>query len=78
MCAVKGCCNDARMVKKILQSKGFEDSNIQMIIDDDRSYPDPSGTNVKKALYWLCSERTPEDVVFLHFSGHGTQVRIKR
>lgn len=62
------------MVKKILNTKGFEDENIQMIIDDDRSAINPSGANVKKALYWLCNNRSEDDVIFFHFSGHGTQV----
>lgn len=72
----KGCCNDARMVKKILDSKGFADEDVKLIIDDDRAFPDPNATNVKKALQWLCSNRTSDDVIFFHFSGHGTQVRL--
>ena len=48
-----------------------------MIIDDDDDYPDPTGAEVKKALEWLCSDRSEDDVIFFHFSGHGTQVRIK-
>lgn len=71
---MKGCCNDARMVAKILDSKGFESENVRLIIDDDKSYPDPTGAEVKKSLNWLCSNRSPDDVIFFHFSGHGTQV----
>lgn len=45
-----------------------------MIVDDDDSCPDPSGAVVKKALDWLCSDRSEDDVIFFHFSGHGTQI----
>ncbi len=71
---VLGCCNDARIIYKILESKGFEPSDIKLIIDDDDSVPDPNGAEVKKALNWLCTDRSPDDVIFFHFSGHGTQI----
>lgn len=45
-----------------------------MLTDDDDSYGDPSGAEVKKALEWLCMDRSEDDVIFFHFSGHGTQV----
>lgn len=64
------------MVAKILQTKGFESQNVKIIIDDDSSYPNPSGAEVKKSLNWLCSNRSANDVIFFHFSGHGTQVCI--
>lgn len=72
--ALKGCCNDARIMKRIVQSKGFEEQNIKLIVDDDDKYPDPSGSEVKKALQWLCTGRSESDVIFFHFSGHGTQI----
>jgi len=72
--ALRGCCNDARIMQKIVKSKGFEDENIKMIVDDDDSCADPTGAEVKKALNWLCTDRTVDDVIFFHFSGHGTQI----
>lgn len=72
--AVKGCCNDARIISKILDSKGFDAENVRLIVDDDDSVADPSGVEVKKALDWLCTDRHEDDIIFFHFSGHGTQV----
>eukprot|EP00171_Calliarthron_tuberculosum_P003988 IDg3988t1 len=72
--ALKGCCNDARIMKGILESKGFDEENIKMIVDDDEDVADPSGAEVKKALDWLTTDRSAEDIIFFHFSGHGTQI----
>lgn len=58
----------------LLQSKGFEDDDVKLLVDDDDSYDPPNHVNVKNALNWLCSDREPGDVIFMHFSGHGTQV----
>ncbi|CAN8067368.1 unnamed protein product [Agarophyton chilense] len=72
--ALKGCCNDARLMYDLVRSKGFEEENIKMLVDDDDSCDMPNQKNVKKALDWLCSDREDGDVIFMHFSGHGTQV----
>lgn len=58
----------------MIQSKGFEDDDIKMLVDDDDSYDSPDHVNVKNALNWLCTDREDGDVIFLHFSGHGTQI----
>lgn len=55
-------------------SKGFKEENIKLLIDDDDNYPSPSGAEVKTALQWLCAGRSENDVIFFHFSGHGTQI----
>ena len=72
--ALKGCCNDARLMVNLLKSKGFEDEDIKLLVDDDDSYDSPDHVNVKNALSWLCTGRSPGDIIFMHFSGHGTQV----
>ena len=61
-------------MRDLIRSKGFEDEDIKMLVDDDDDYPSPDHVNVKNALSWLCKERSPGDVIFMHFSGHGTQV----
>lgn len=61
-------------MKRIVESKGFEEKNIKLIVDDDDNYADPSGAELKKALQWLCTGRSKDDVIFFHFSGHGTQI----
>lgn len=72
--ALAGCCNDARIMQEVVKSKGFKDRNIRMLVDDDDSVPDPTGRELKKALKWLVSNRKHGDVLFFHFSGHGTQI----
>ena len=61
-------------MKEIVEAKGFEEENIRLIVDDDDDYPDPSGSEVKKALEWLTTDRSEDDIIFFHFSGHGTQI----
>lgn len=46
-----------------------------MVNDVDSGVIRPTGKNVKAALNWLCSNRTKEDIIFFHFSGHGVQIR---
>ena len=35
-----------------------------MLVDDDDSYGDPTGAELKKALEWLCTDRSEDDVTF--------------
>ena len=72
--ALQGCCNDARLMVNLLHSKGFDDDDIKILVDDDDSYDSPNHVNVKKALDWLCTGRSEGDTIFMHFSGHGTQI----
>lgn len=58
----------------LIKSKGFEDDDIKILVDDDESYESPNHVNVKNALSWLCKGREEGDIIFMHFSGHGTQV----
>jgi hypothetical protein len=46
----------------------------QMMNDEDSNVDDPTGANVKKALDWLCSNRSTDDILVFHYSGHGTLV----
>lgn len=62
-------------MRSILLSKGFEDENIRMLNDEDRGAEKPTGANVRKALDWLCHNRSADDYIFLHFSGHGSQIK---
>lgn len=72
--ALKGCVNDSYIMRSILIAKGFDSDNIIMLNDEDPDAYSPSGANVRKALDWLCTDRTDDDVIFCHISCHGTQV----
>ena len=65
-----GCCNDVEIMYDIIKQKGFDDRNIKILRDDSSRYEEPSGANVKKALAWLCNDRSRDDILYLHFSGH--------
>eukprot|EP00187_Rhodella_violacea_P005441 CAMPEP_0174902612 /NCGR_PEP_ID=MMETSP0167-20121228/38783_1 /TAXON_ID=38298 /ORGANISM="Rhodella maculata, Strain CCMP736" /LENGTH=338 /DNA_ID=CAMNT_0016144689 /DNA_START=46 /DNA_END=1062 /DNA_ORIENTATION=+ len=72
---LKGCINDVMMMKEILVDlKGFDESDITILIDTDDQYESPTGANMKKALNKLVAEASVGDILFVHYSGHGTQV----
>lgn len=57
---------------------GFEPANMRCLIDEDPNAAAdklPTGANIKKNLTELVAASKPGDVLFFHFSGHGTQVR---
>jgi Caspase domain len=58
----------------MLLAKGFSEENIKVLNDEDEGVDEPSGTNFKKALDWLCTGRSKDDIIFCHYSGHGTQI----
>jgi hypothetical protein len=72
---LRGCQQDIRNMVPFLESRGFSsDPRNMVILADDRSgsYM-PTGQNILAAMEWLVSE--PECSLFLHYSGHGGQVR---
>ena len=77
--ALKGCVNDVKNMKKMLvENFGFPASNIQILVDvGGTAAQKPTGKAIKKTLRRLCKGCKPGDVLFVHFSGHGTQVRDK-
>jgi len=54
--------------------KGFQEKDIKILIDTDSSYMQPTGENIRKELSAMCANAQPGDYIFMHFSGHGTQV----
>lgn len=70
-----GCVNDVtRMYKCLVDRFGFDESDITVMVDTDKRSVQPTGANIKKVLGRLIDESEPGDVLFLHYSGHGTQV----
>mmetsp|Transcript_36126 Transcript_36126/g.80399 ORF Transcript_36126/g.80399 Transcript_36126/m.80399 type:complete len:628 (-) Transcript_36126:943-2826(-) len=73
--ALNGCINDVWGMKEILeQYLGFSSSDILVMIDTDKQYLQPTGKNMREKISQLINEATDDDVIFLHYSGHGTQV----
>lgn len=73
--ALKGCINDVIGMKAILEEfYGFSPNDIVVLIDTDKNYEQPTGKNIKAHLKQLVEQAQDGDVLFFHFSGHGTQI----
>ncbi|KAM7251380.1 hypothetical protein ACFE04_023263 [Oxalis oulophora] len=72
---LKGCINDVkRMHKSLTNLYGFSERNISVLIDTDKSYKQPTGKNIRDSLSQLVRSARPGDVLFVHYSGHGTRI----
>ena len=73
--ALQGCINDIVNVRNVLiDAYGYPDSNIFMLRDDDNARL-PTRTNILTCLANLVSMSSATDTLWLHYSGHGTQIR---
>ncbi|TKY68543.1 Metacaspase-5 protein [Spatholobus suberectus] len=72
---LRGCVNDVwRMHRCLIERYGFSEDDITVLIDTDRSYTEPTGKNIRSALTRLIRSARPGDVLFVHYSGHGTRL----
>lgn len=72
---LKGCINDVwRMHECLIQRFGFNEEDIVVMIDTDSSYTQPTGANIRRAIADLVRSAQPDDVLFMHYSGHGTRL----
>lgn len=72
---LRGCVNDVwRMHKCLIERYGFSENDITVLIDTDSSYTEPTGKNIRSALSDLVGSAEEGDVLFVHYSGHGTRL----
>lgn len=72
---LKGCVNDVkRMYACLVDRYGFSEENITVLIDTDDRSTQPTGRNIRRALGILVRSAEPGDVLFVHYSGHGTRL----
>ena len=72
---LRGCVNDVwRMHKCLIERYGFSKDDITVLIDTDSSYTEPTGKNIRQALSELVGSAEEGDVLFVHYSGHGTRL----
>ena len=65
---LQGCINDANNMNALLKDHfGFTD--IRLLLEKDATT-----ANIKDSLRWLVSGCRPGDVLFFHYSGHGSQI----
>lgn len=72
---LRGCINDAQNMKRLLLSRGFPESEIRLLSDDQQGYYSPTRANMLLAMDWLVADARPGDVLCFHYSGHGGQER---
>jgi len=76
---LRGCINDVENVRRYLvHDKGFPHDPANMIIlADNQNDPRyiPTGKNMIAAFHWLVTNNNKGDSLFLHYSGHGGQVK---
>ncbi|KAL3931352.1 MAG: hypothetical protein SGBAC_011348 [Bacillariaceae sp.] len=71
---LSGCHNDVRNMKYYLMDYlGFERQNM-LILEDDDLHHFPTKQLILDGLRTLAQVSQPGDVIFIHFSGHGSQV----
>lgn len=70
---LSGCHNDVRNITQYLQGLGFQPSNTQILMDDQR-HLEPTYNNIMEAFHWIVNESQPGDTVWIHYSGHGGHV----
>ncbi|XP_027354994.1 metacaspase-4-like isoform X2 [Abrus precatorius] len=72
---LRGCINDVwKMHKCLVERYGFSEDDITVLIDTDSSYTEPTGKNIRSALSRLVRSAEAGDVLFVHYSGHGTRL----
>ncbi|KAI0217124.1 Ca(2+)-dependent cysteine protease [Massospora cicadina] len=74
---LKGCINDVRNIKDFLmETYSFPSEGIVVMTDDQSDNPlrMPTRRNILDAMNWLADGARPNDSLFFHFSGHGSQI----
>ncbi|KEG13289.1 metacaspase 5 [Trypanosoma grayi] len=77
---LSGCVNDVRQMLGTLQRIQFPISECCILVDDPK-FPNytamPTRENIIRHMAWLVHDVRPGDVLFFHYSGHGTQTRAE-
>ena len=67
---LRGCVNDSHTIKALLiNNYGFDESEIVQVLDNDATTD-----RMKTELIKLVDGAKPGDVLFFHYSGHGSQI----
>lgn len=68
---LQGCVNDTTNLRLVLgELAGFAGDQIRMLVDARATR-----AAIERQLRWLVDGAAPGDLLVLHFSGHGSQVR---
>ncbi|ERM98168.1 metacaspase-9 [Amborella trichopoda] len=70
-----GCINDVLTMRSVLVKRfGFNPNDITTLTDSEDSKVKPTGENIREALNEMVSKAEAGDVLFFHYSGHGTLI----
>ncbi|XVF82482.1 hypothetical protein PTKIN_Ptkin16aG0052200 [Pterospermum kingtungense] len=70
-----GCINDVVAMREVLLERfGFDPSHVELLTDALGSSVMPTGVNIKAALTKMVNLAEAGDVLFFHYSGHGTRI----
>lgn len=77
---LNGCINDVKNIKDyISKQQGYPDDSEHMrVLIDEASTPSsllPTRANMETAFRWLVADAQDGDYLFVHYSGHGGQVK---
>nr|Q8T8E5.1 RecName: Full=Inactive metacaspase-4; AltName: Full=TbMCA4 [Trypanosoma brucei brucei]CAD24805.1 metacaspase [Trypanosoma brucei] len=77
---LSGCCHDIMMMIGALQKRNFPLTEV-VILADEEDVPgrtgEPTRANILRYLAWLAQDAQPNDVLFFHYSGHGTRANAR-
>jgi uncharacterized caspase-like protein len=65
-----GCVNDVDAMAQVLGGLGFRQPDITRLVDGEATRD-----AILSALEQLAGQATTDDIVVVHFSGHGSQIR---
>jgi hypothetical protein len=68
--------NDALLMRDVLMAKGFNEGNIQLLVDDEVLAKEPTRANIMSALKQVSNKAKKGDYIYLHFAGHGSQAPV--
>lgn len=66
---LRGCINDANNVEFMLKNY-FGFTEIKKLLEREATT-----NNIKAGISWLVEDVNPGDILYFHFSGHGSQIR---
>lgn len=65
---LRGCINDAKFMESMLRVT-YDLTDIKMLLEKDATT-----ANIIRELEWLVDGAEPGDVLYFHYSGHGSQI----
>ncbi|KAK8978385.1 hypothetical protein V6N11_028388 [Hibiscus sabdariffa] len=72
---LQGCVNDVLSMEELIVNEfGFDQHHVKYLIDEPGTSPEglPTYANIMAALEEMVHDAVAGDVLFFHFSGHGT------